>query len=239
MEWGGVGRGVGREGNGGGKPWTRRSRRAADDGGDVTPPLRLTLFAAQHTQTLSAGESVLIFTPRICARGHSEPARTTCGTTNVAASPRPDGSRRGRARGRRRADVEPAEARRRRVLRRARVTRLGFPARPRFTLPSDALNTSTAHTLYLLIVFVITARTVALTLIKVQLNKTKTENNHFCLTGKMARYVAEAMTTHAPLAKHMFFRPELCAGLMHRVGSAAPRGNSVVAPDKTKDSREL
>jgi hypothetical protein len=57
---------------------------------------------------------------------------------------------------------------------------------------------------------------VVLTLIKVQLNKTKTENNHFCLTGKMARYVAEAVTTHAPPAKHMFFRPELCAGLMNR-----------------------
>lgn len=39
----------------------------------------------------------------------------------------------------------------------------------------------------------------ALTLIKVQLNKTKTENNHFCLTGKMARYVAEAVTAHASL----------------------------------------
>jgi len=32
----------------------------------------------------------------------------------------------------------------------------------------------------------------------------------------MARYVAEAVTTHAPPAKHMFFRPELCAGLMNR-----------------------
>lgn len=91
------------------------------------------------------------------------------------------------------------------------------------TLPSNALNTHAALTLYLLIVSVITARTVALTLIKVQLNKTKTENNHFCLTGKMARYVAEAVTTHAPLAKHMFFRPEFCAGLMHRAGGAAPR----------------
>lgn len=78
--------------------------------------------------------------------------------------------------------------------------------------------------MYLLIVSVITARTVALTLIKVQLNKTKTENNHFCLTGKMARYVTEAVTTHAPLAKHMFFRPELCAGLMRRAVGAAPRG---------------
>lgn len=65
----------------------------------------------------------------------------------------------------------------------------------------------------------------ALTLIKVQLNKTKTENNHFCLTGKMARYVAEAVTTHAPLAKHMFFRPELCAGLIHRAVGAALRDN--------------
>ncbi|KYN28795.1 hypothetical protein ALC57_01758, partial [Trachymyrmex cornetzi] len=91
--------------------------------------------------------------------------------------------------------------------------RLRFLVRPRFTLPTNTLNTRTALTLYLLIVSVITARTVALTLIKVQLNKTKTENNHFCLTGKMARYVAEAVTTHAPLAKHMFFRPELCAGL--------------------------
>lgn len=80
----------------------------------------------------------------------------------------------------------------------------------------NALNTHTALTLYLLIVFVIAARTVVLTLIKVQLNKTKTENNHFCLTGKMARYVAEAVTTHAPPAKHMFFRLELCAGLMNR-----------------------
>lgn len=70
--------------------------------------------------------------------------------------------------------------------------------------------------MYLLIVFVIAARTVVLTLIKVQLNKTKTENNHFCLTGKMARYVAEAVTTHAPPAKHMFFRLELCAGLVNR-----------------------
>ncbi|EZA58838.1 hypothetical protein X777_15007 [Ooceraea biroi] len=32
----------------------------------------------------------------------------------------------------------------------------------------------------------------------------------------MARYVAEAVTTHAPPAKHMFFRLELCAGLMNR-----------------------
>lgn len=80
--------------------------------------------------------------------------------------------------------------------------------------PLDALNTHTALTLYLLIVFVTAARTVVLTLIKVQLNKTKTENNHFCLTGKMARYVAEAVTTHAPLPKHMFFRLELCAGLL-------------------------
>lgn len=87
-------------------------------------------------------------------------------------------------------------------------------------------STLTALTLYLLIVSVITARTVALTLIKVQLNKTKTENNHFCLTGKMARYVAEAVTTHAPLAKHMFFRPELCAGLMHRAVGAAPPDSS-------------
>jgi len=123
--------------------------------------------------------------------------------------------------GRRRA----CEGRRRRVLQRARVTRLGFLARPRFALPSNTLNTRTALTLYLLIVSVITARTVVLTLIKVQLNKTKTENNHFCLTGKMARYVAEAVTTHAPLAKHMFFRLEVCAGLIHRVDDAAPRDN--------------
>lgn len=69
-----------------------------------------------------------------------------------------------------------------------------------------ALNTYTVFTGYLLIVFVVEARTVALTLIKVPLNKTKAENNHFCLTGKMARYVAEAMIAHAPLLKHMFFR---------------------------------
>lgn len=96
-----------------------------------------------------------------------------------------------------------------------------FHARPRFAPPSNALNTRTALTLYLLIVSVITARTVALTLIKVQLNKTKTENNHFCLTGKMARYVAEAVTTHAPLAKHMLFRPELCAGLIRSAAGGA------------------
>lgn len=41
----------------------------------------------------------------------------------------------------------------------------------------------------------------------------------------MARYVTEAVTTHAPLAKHMFFRPELCAGLIHRVDGAAPQGS--------------
>jgi len=107
------------------------------------------------------------------------------------------------------------EARRQRILWKARVTPTRIPPSftPRFTLPTNTLNTRTALTLYLLIVSVITARTVALTLIKVQLNKTKTENNHFCLTGKMARYVAEAVTTHAPLTKHMFFRPELCAGL--------------------------
>lgn len=63
----------------------------------------------------------------------------------------------------------------------------------------------------------------ALTLIKVLLNKSKVENNHFCLTGKMARYVAEAMTTHAPLAKHMFFRSELCAGLVHAALRCCPR----------------
>lgn len=63
----------------------------------------------------------------------------------------------------------------------------------------------------------------ALTLIKVQLNKTKTENNHFCLTGKMARYVAEAVTTHAPLAKHMFFRPEPAPACVRRAVGAAPR----------------
>lgn len=68
------------------------------------------------------------------------------------------------------------------------------------------LSTYTGFAGYLLIVFVVEARTVALTLIKVPLNKTKAENNHFCLTGKMARYVAEAMTAHALLLKHMFFR---------------------------------
>lgn len=41
----------------------------------------------------------------------------------------------------------------------------------------------------------------------------------------MARYVAEAVTTHALLVKHMFFRPELCAGLMHYASSAASRDN--------------
>lgn len=105
-------------------------------------------------------------------------------------------------------------------------------------LPSDALNTRTALTLYLLIVSVITARTVALTLIKVQLNKTKTENNHFCLTGKMARYVAEAVTTHAPLVKHMFFRPELCAGLMHRgCRCCAARPPGEAPPELETDKR--
>lgn len=68
------------------------------------------------------------------------------------------------------------------------------------------LSTHTSFAGYLLIVFVVEARTVALTLIKVPLNKTKAENNHFCLTGKMARYVTEAVTAHALLLKHMFFR---------------------------------
>lgn len=78
----------------------------------------------------------------------------------------------------------------------------------------------------------------ALTLIKVQLNKTKTENNHFCLTGKMARYVAEAVTTHAPLAKHMFFRPELCAGLMHRgCRCCAARPPGEAPPELERDKR--
>lgn len=167
----------------------------------------------------------MIFTPRICARRSQRAGEDDVRMTCVAASPRRDGSRRGRARGRRGRRRACEAHNGPRVLRRARVTRLGFLARPRFTLPSNALNTRTALTLYLLIVSVITARTVALTLIKVQLNKTKTENNHFCLTGKMARYVAEAVTTHAPLAKHMFFRPELCAGLMYRAAGAAPRGN--------------
>lgn len=119
---------------------------------------------------------------------------------------------------------------------------LGFLARTQATrgYPSDALNTRTALTLYLLIVSVITARTVALTLIKVQLNKTKTENNHFCLTGKMARYVAEAVTTHAPLAKHMFFRPELCAGLMHRgCRCCAARPPGEAPPELERDKRRV
>lgn len=136
---------------------------------------------------------------------------------------------RGPVAGRRRSARETRrDGRRSPSCERARVTRLrGITTHgPRFALPSDALNTRTALTLYLLIVSVIAARTVALTLIKVQLNKTKTENNHFCLTGKMARYVAEAVTTHAPLAKHMFFRPEHCAGLRctGAVG-ATPRDN--------------
>lgn len=155
--------------------------------------------------------SVLIFTPR--ARGRSEPARTTCRAANVTVDSQHDGFRRGRARGRRRSNVGPARHNGSESFGKRGVTRLRFLVRSRFTLPSNTLNTRTALTLYLLIVSVITARTVALTLIKVQLNKTKTENNHFCLTEKMARYVAEAVTTHAPLAKHMFFRPELCAGL--------------------------
>lgn len=167
----------------------------------------------------------MIFTPRICARGATASRRgRRAGATCVAAGPR-------RQRSPARTSARPPGG-----------APTSGPARhdggesfgereshdsdsqPRFALPSNALNTRTALTLYLLIVSVITARTVALTLIKVQLNKTKTENNHFCLTGKMARYVAEAVTTHAPLAKHMFFRPELCAGLIHRAVGAAPSG---------------
>lgn len=47
----------------------------------------------------------------------------------------------------------------------------------------------------------------------------------------MARYVAEAVTTHAPLAKHMFFRLQFCAGLMLRVASLrrATNGRSSVS----------
>lgn len=138
----------------------------------------------------------------------------------MAAGPRRNGPRRGRARGRRGPDVGPARHDGGESFGERESHDSDSLAWPRFALPSNALNTRTALTLYLLIVSVITARTVALTLIKVQLNKTKTENNHFCLTGKMARYVAEAVTTHAPLAKHMFFRPELCAGLISAVGAA-------------------
>lgn len=34
----------------------------------------------------------------------------------------------------------------------------------------------------------------------------KLKNNHCDLTGKMSRYVAEAITAHASLIQHMFFR---------------------------------
>lgn len=115
-----------------------------------------------------------------------------------------------------RATSSLGEPRARRVLREREAHSSESVASTAIRTRLNALNTCIAFRLYLLIVFVIAARTVVLTLIKVQLNKTKTENNHFCLTGKMARYVAEAVTTHAPSAKHMFFRLELCAGLIYR-----------------------
>lgn len=167
----------------------------------------------------------MIFTPRICVR-YGEPARTTRDATSAAADrPRREDSPPGEERAGRppsRGDVGASTTAASPTVSASHTTP-GFHARPRFAPPSDTLNTRTALTLYLLIVSVITARTVALTLIKVQLNKTKTENNHFCLTGKMVGNVTEAVTTHAPLAKHMFFRPEVCAGPMRRAGGAAPR----------------
>lgn len=162
--------------------------------------------------------------------GHGEPARTTCEVPRiVAANPRRDDSRRRTGARHVEGDVVPGEAHttvaESFVERELHDSDSTHGRTLRFSV-KRTFSTRTALTLYLLIVSVITARTVALTLIKVQLNKTKTENNHFCLTGKMARYVAEAVTTHAPLAKHMFFRPELCAGLMHRVVGAAPPDSS-------------
>lgn len=188
-------------------------------------PLRLTLFAARRNTGSPRREGIDFHAPYLCARSRrAGEDDVQCGErgrgTAARRSPRMRTGERGRRSRRRtcgaRRSASPSGS--------ASHTGSRIPrTRPRFAPPSNALNTRAALTLYLLIVSVITARTVALTLIKVQLNKTKTENNHFCLTGKMARYVAEAVTAHAPLAKHMFFRPELCAGLMHRAGGAAPR----------------
>lgn len=64
---GGEGRGGGGKGQGG-KSNLEIAACRGRRGGDVTPPLRLTLFTAQRTQTLRGRERIDFHAPYLCAR---------------------------------------------------------------------------------------------------------------------------------------------------------------------------